>query len=81
MKATEYVKILGNQIGEYRRVQGLTQQQLADGLGWSLRKLTSYERGERIPPLTEAMQLATALETTIADLWCFGIAFFPQDHE
>lgn len=80
MKPTEYVKILDNRIGECRREQGLTQQQLADGLGWSLRKLTSYERGERVPPLTEAVQLATALEVTIDDLWCFGIAFFPQDH-
>lgn len=75
MRAVEYVKILGNSIGEQRREQGLTQQQLADGLGWTLRKLTSYERGERIPPLTEAVQLATALEVTIDDLWCFGISF------
>lgn len=75
MKPTEYVKILGNHIGDHRRKQGLTQQQLADGLGWSLRKITSYERGERVPPLTEAVQLATALETTIDELWIFGISF------
>ena len=75
MKKVEYVKILGNHIGEHRRKHGLTQQQLADGIGWSFRKLTSYERGERVPPFTEALQLATALETTIDELWCFGISF------
>ena len=75
MKNVEYVKILGNHIWDHRRSQGLTQQQLADGIGWSLRKLTSYERGERVPPLTEALQLATALETTIDELWIFGISF------
>lgn len=67
MKAT----ITGNHIGEWRVKREYTQQQLADRLGWSLRKLTSYERGERVPPVTEAVLLADFLTVSIRDLWDF----------
>lgn len=69
MKAT----ITGNHIGEWRVKREYTQQQLADRLGWSLRKLTSYERGERVPPVTEAVLLADFLTVDIHDLWDFEI--------
>ena len=60
---------LKHRIAEKRNGLGLTQQQLADQLGWSLRKLTSYERFERIPPLTEALELAKALKSTVEEIW------------
>ena len=60
---------LTHTIGEKRKAVGMTQQQLADRLGWTLRKLTSYERNERIPPLPEALEIAQALGTTIEDIW------------
>ena len=56
-------------ITEKRTALGLTQQALADKLGWTLRKLTSYERNERIPPLTEALELAEALDAKVEDIW------------
>ena len=65
MKAT----INRNHIGKWRQYRKLTQKQLAEKLGWSLRKLTSYERGERIPPLTEAWMLIEALGADFYDLW------------
>lgn len=58
-----------NNIGAARVALGLTQQQLADRLGWTLRKLTSYERNERTPPLTEAISLARALGVPVEELW------------
>lgn len=61
--------ILQHSITERRKALGITQQQLADQLGWKLRKLTAYERSERIPPLTEALELAEALEAKVDDLW------------
>lgn len=67
------VTITGNHIGEYRKMREYTQKQLADRLGWSLRKLTSYERGERVPPLTEAILLADFLTVDIRDLWDFEL--------
>lgn len=62
-----------NNIGKCRQHCNLTQKQLADKLGWTLRKLTSYERGERIPPVTEAWALAETLGFEIVDLWEFEI--------
>ena len=67
------VTITANHIGEWRVKREYTQQQLADMLGWSLRKLTSYERGERVPPITEAVLLADFLTVDIHDLWDFEI--------
>lgn len=68
------VTILGNHIGEIRKSRGYTQKQFADKLGWNLRKLTSYERGERVPPLTEAVMIADALEASVYDLWEYGFS-------
>ena len=62
-------EMLVHKIGKHRRKAGMTQQQLADKLGWTLRKLTSYERYERIPPLPEAMEIAQALGTTVNEIW------------
>lgn len=67
------VMIRANNIGKYRQYMNLTQKQLADKLGWTLRKLTSYERGERVPPVTEAWALAETLGFEIFDLWEFEI--------
>lgn len=61
--------MLKNVIGSKRSERGLTQQQLADRLGWSLRKLTSYERGERVPSVVDALQIAKSLNAKIEDLW------------
>ena len=61
--------MITNTIGTARASVGLTQQQLADILGWTLRKLTSYERGERVPPLSEALRLATVLGVPVEGLW------------
>lgn len=61
--------MLKHHITEKRQALGLTQQQLADKLGWKLRKLTSYERSECIPPVPEALCLAKTLNTTVEELW------------
>lgn len=63
------ITMFGNHIGKIRKERNLTQKQLAEKLGWTLRKLTSYERGERIPPLTEAWMLIEALGADFYDLW------------
>ena len=56
-------------ISDKRKELRLTQQQLADKLGWTLRRLTSYERYERIPSVKDALLIAEALNTTVEDLW------------
>jgi DNA-binding XRE family transcriptional regulator len=60
---------LRHSIAARRKELGWTQQMLAERLGWNLRKLTSYERNERIPPLPEAIEIAEALGTTVDKIW------------
>ena len=45
-KETAY---LGDKILEYRRIQGLTQEKLAEQLGIDLTTLASWERGKHRP--------------------------------
>ena len=61
--------MLKHHITDKRKALGLTQQQLADKLGWKLRKLTTYERSERLPQIPDALELAKALNTTVEELW------------
>lgn len=61
--------MLIHHIGEKRAALGLTQQQLADRIGWKLRKLTSFERRERIPSVDDAIVIANALNTTVESIW------------
>ena len=60
---------LRHSIAARRKELGWTQRMLAERLGWNLRKLESYERNQRIPPLTEAMEIAEVLNTTVNELW------------
>ena len=60
---------LRHSIAARRKELGWTQRMLAERLGWNLRKLESYERNQRIPPLPEAMEIAEALDTTVNELW------------
>ena len=61
--------MLANNISHRRKDLGMTQQQLADRLGWKVRRIESYEQGERVPPLESAMEIADALGATIEEVW------------
>ncbi len=52
---------------EVRELQGLTQKELADVSGVSLRSVAGYEGGARVRPNT-ARKLANALDVEVADL-------------
>nr|WP_083520825.1 helix-turn-helix transcriptional regulator [Alicyclobacillus kakegawensis] len=51
-----------------RKRKGLTQKQVADALGITLRSYQHYEYGERTPPLVKAMELARLLDLDIYEL-------------
>ncbi|GMA50179.1 hypothetical protein GCM10025857_15360 [Alicyclobacillus contaminans] len=57
-----------NALRAARKRKGLTQQQVADRLGITLRSYQHYEYGERTPPLAKAMELAKLLDVDIYDL-------------
>ena len=58
----------GEKIKYYRKNLNLTQQELADLAGISLRALSNYEGGTRVPPLEIMIRLAKALNVDIKDL-------------
>ena len=58
----------GKKIKSIRNKSNLTQQELADLAGISLRALSNYEGGTRVPPLEIMIRLAKALNVDIKDL-------------
>lgn len=53
-----------------RQKNGLTQPQVADGAGLSLRGYQNYERGLREPQLTALIALADFYGITLDELVC-----------
>lgn len=64
-------RMMGNAIGHYRRLRGLSQAQLADQTGvkiGTLRKLESGERSIMKAQLDTILPLARALSVTVEEL-------------
>ena len=61
-------KLLGKNIGAYRKRQGLTQATLAEKLNYSDKAVSKWERGESIPDVLTLMQLAELFGVTVDDL-------------
>lgn len=51
----------GKEIQQVRKRKGLTQEQLADILGWDQPKLSRIERGTQEPTLSESFEIMEAL--------------------
>ncbi len=54
---------------ERRETTGLTQEQVAEKAGISLRAYKMYESGERIPRVDTAKLIAKALKSTVERLF------------
>lgn len=59
---------LNEKIKYYRKDLNLTQQELADLAGISLRALSNYEKGVRTPPLEILIRIAKALNIEVTTL-------------
>jgi transcriptional regulator with XRE-family HTH domain len=59
---------IGAKIAKRRKLEGITQLQLADITGLSIRTIQSYECGARIPSLEVVLILCRALGITPGDL-------------
>lgn len=59
---------IGNRIKYYRKLQGCTQQQLADEIQLSVMSIRRYESSQRIPSLEQLRKIALALGVTVSDL-------------
>lgn len=59
---------LGRRIHAFRRVQGLTQDQLAEACGMSGTAISQYERADAFVSIDALFVIAKALDLTAADL-------------
>ena len=60
---------LASRLKEYRTAAGLTQAELAERAGVSLKTLNTVENGVFVPSTILALSLARALGTTVEDLF------------
>ena len=56
-------------ISEARADYGITQQQLADATGISVRTIISIEKGQRLPTLLSAMRIAHYFSRSVDQLF------------
>lgn len=58
-------------LGDLRRKRKMTQQQLADALGYKLSTIGMYEVGLRRPPLDKAIEIADFFNEDVKNIF-FG---------
>jgi len=59
---------LGQRIKSARKQRGLSQEQLADLVGYKVGTISKYEQGYRIPDIGMLRRIAGALECNLAEL-------------
>ena len=67
-KERAFIARLGARVAEQRKVQSITQVQLAESLGVSQQTINSYEVGRRRIPVSTLPQLARLLSVTVEEL-------------
>ena len=59
---------LGQKIKSARKQKGLSQEQLADLVGYKVGTISKYEQGYRVPDIGMVRKIAAALECNLAEL-------------
>jgi len=59
---------LGQKIKSVRKQKGLSQEQLADLVGYKVGTISKYEQGYRIPDIGMLQRIAAALECNLSEL-------------
>jgi transcriptional regulator with XRE-family HTH domain len=76
---------VGAHIRKLRRLQDLTQQNVADSCGFTKSLLSKIEKGRVVPPMSTLVKIAGTLNTNIADLMTEGVRvdsiFIPASQE
>jgi putative transcriptional regulator len=68
-----------NNISAVRKKTGVTQQQLADLLGWKQSRIGNYEAGVRTPDLSSCRKIVNALNRLGAE--CSLDSVFPPEKQ
>jgi transcriptional regulator with XRE-family HTH domain len=71
----------GQKILEIRRQRNITQQELGKIIGVDKRVISKYEKGSTVPSVKVALQIATALDTSLDYLMGSDKALFIDDNE
>ena len=64
-----YSKIFADNLRHFRKELKLTQEQLADKLGYTEKAISKWEQGASIPPADTLLMLADALNVGLDDLF------------
>ena len=62
------IKKIGENIRQYRKIKGFTQESLAQRANLSVMSIRRYESGKRIAPISTIHQIADALSINTEDL-------------
>ena len=65
-------ELIGSRIKSLRRGKGLTQEALAERIGISSKYLSSIERGKENPTLDTLIQLASALNVELFEIFLYA---------
>ena len=68
MTEQEFRKRLADNMVKYRKLNGLTQLELADFLSYSDKSVSKWERGEGVPDAFVLLNLARLYDITVSEL-------------
>lgn len=71
----------GQRILEIRKQRGITQQALGKAIGVDKRVISKYEKGQTVPSVKVALNIATALDVSLDYLMGSDKALFIDDNE
>lgn len=69
MNEKRQMKVFGKRVAEVRKSKGVTQQQLAEGVGMSVVAIAYIETGKRWARLGTLTKIAKHLKVNISDLF------------
>lgn len=64
-------RTLNNRIQALRKEANLTQQQLADAVGVTRQTIIAVEKGNYVPSVTLALDLATQFKLSVSDIFFY----------
>lgn len=68
MEEKQFIKIVSNNITKFRKLNGLTQAQLAEKLNYSDKSVSKWERGDGLPDAFVLFNIAELFGITVNDL-------------
>lgn len=69
MADKKYLKLFGNRIRELRKQRNLTQESLAEKIGFSVNFIGMIERGERNTTVENVFKIAHALDVSLSEFF------------